>query len=224
MKSPILNSKPLVYGTIAISLIIYFFITFAAKAESLQEKSKKKQEFTLKSGDILFQSGDSKQCEAVKLATHSEFSHCGIYLIDENQIGYVYEAVQPVRKTPLAQWIKQGLGAKYSVSRLKSADKLINDSTSRLLRNEAQTHLGKDYDIYFGWSDDKLYCSEYVWKIYKNALNIDLCTLKTLKDFDLSSAQVSSLIRERYGKNIPYNDKVVAPSDLYKSTHLVSIQ
>jgi hypothetical protein len=25
--------------------------------------------------------------------------------------------------------------------------------------------LGKDYDLTFGWSDERLYCSELVWKV-----------------------------------------------------------
>ena len=32
----------------------------------------------------------------------------------------------------------------------------------------------KDYDLYFEWSDDKIYCSELVWKIYKNGADIEL--------------------------------------------------
>lgn len=37
---------------------------------------------------------------------------------------------------------------------------------------------GKPYDIYFEWSDDKIYCSELVWKIYKHALDIEIGQLE----------------------------------------------
>ena len=32
----------------------------------------------------------------------------------------------------------------------------------------------KDYDLYFEWTDEKIYCSELVWKIFKQATRIDV--------------------------------------------------
>jgi uncharacterized protein YycO len=45
--------------------------------------------------------------------------------------------------------------------------------------------IGKDYDFAFGWSDDKIYCSELIWKIYKQATGIEIGKLEKLGNFDL---------------------------------------
>ena len=76
------------------------------------------KEVTFQNGDIIFQTSQSKQCEAIKIATNSKFSHCGIIYI-ENGKTYVYEAVQPVKMTLLEDWISHGKDAKYAVKRLK---------------------------------------------------------------------------------------------------------
>ena len=43
---------------------------------------------------------------------------------------------------------------------------------------------GKPYDLYFEWSDERIYCSELVWKMYA-ALGVKLGTLQKLREFDL---------------------------------------
>ena len=81
----------------------------------------------------------------------------------------------------------------------------------------------KDYDLYFEWSDDKIYCSELVWKIYKEGANIELCKPKKLKEFNLEHPKVQKIMKQRYGSKIPYDEKVIAPSQLYESNLLETI-
>lgn len=188
-----------------------FLLVFRLQSQHYKKRS---IAFAFKEGDVLFQESNSRQCEAVKLATHSPLSHCGIYFT-ENGKGYVYEAINPVVKTPLEEWIDRGIGSKFLVSRLK-ADKYNLDSAAiSKLKNEASLALGKPYDIYFSWSDEELYCSEYVWKVYKNALGLEICHLRKFKDFDLTHPKVQEIITQRYGKNVPMESDVVAPNDLY---------
>ena len=174
------------------------------------------KEVAFQNGDIIFQTSQSKQCEAVKIATNSKFSHCGIIFI-ENGKTYVYEAVQPVKMTLLEDWISHGKDAKYAVKRLKNSDKILTNEVLQKMKSYGKSMNNKDYDLYFEWSDDKIYCSELVWKIYKNGANIELCKTKKLKDFNLDNALVKSIMEERYGNKIPYNEAVVAPSQLYES-------
>ncbi|EMO77597.1 hypothetical protein LEP1GSC127_2718 [Leptospira kirschneri str. 200801925] len=47
--------------------------------------------------------------------------------------------------------------------------------------------------------------------------------LKTLKDFNLSSMQVQSLMKKRYGNKIPYSEPVISPVDMFESTELETI-
>ena len=180
------------------------------------------KEVALQNGDIIFQTSQSKQCEAVKIATNSKFSHCGIIYI-ENGKTYVYEAVQPVKMTLLEDWISHGKDSKYAVKRLKNANKILTNDIFQKMKSYGKLMNNKDYDLYFEWSDDKIYCSELVWKIYKNGANIELCKTKKLKDFNLDNPLVKSIMKERYGSKIPFNEAVVAPSQLYESEMVETI-
>ena len=84
--------------------------------------------------------------------------------------------------------------------------------------------IGKNYDARFQWGDDKLYCSELVWKIYQHA-GVELCKPRQFRDYDLEKPSVQKIINARYGgmEKIPLNEMVVAPSDLASSGQLVTI-
>lgn len=194
-----------------------FLIACSSNSKVVSELESK-----IQNGDIIFQSTHSRQCEAVKLATHSEYSHVGIIFEDEGK-WMVYEAVQPVKKTPLNDWIEHGEEGKYVVKRLKDAQKVLTKPILKEMQALGETLLGKNYDIYFNWSDDEIYCSELVWKIYDEAAGIHIGELNELKDFDLKSEVVLEIMAERYGTAIPLDEKVIAPSDLFKSEKLVLV-
>ena len=129
------------------------------------------QKNQLRDGDIIFQTSLSKQSRVIQLATHSPYSHCGlIYKIDSSY--FVYEAVQPVKLTPLASWISKGKDGAFVVKRLKEADSILTPAAILKMKQVGETFSGKNYDIYFEWSDDKIYCSELIWKIYNRALGL----------------------------------------------------
>ena len=125
--------------------------------------------------------------------------------------------------TLFEDWISHGKDSKYVVQRLKNADKILTKEAIDKMKTYGKTFNNKDYDVYFEWSDEKIYCSELVWKIYKNGANIELCNTKKLKDFNLDSPIVKSIMKERYGNKIPYNEAVVAPSQLYESEMVETI-
>ncbi|WP_395067285.1 YiiX family permuted papain-like enzyme [Flavobacterium sp.] len=206
-----------------ICFLTLFFV--GAKLVSKTGKSFKseinKEQTSFKDGDIIFQTSQSKQCEAVRIATNSKFSHCGI-IFNENGSCYVYEAIQPVKKTLFKDWIKHGLDNKYLVVRLKDTSLLTHSSLNKM-KQYGKALFNKEYDIYFEWSNDKIYCSEYVWKIYKHGANIELCNLEKLKSFNLDDYRVKAILSERYGKNIPLEEEVVAPSQLANSDKLITI-
>jgi hypothetical protein len=105
----------------------------------------------------------------------------------------------------------------YPWKRLKNAKELLTVATLQKMKTYGKQFLNKDYDLYFGWSDDKIYCSELVWKIYKSGANIELCNLEKLKSFNLENPKVKAILEQRYGKNIPLNEDVVAPSQIVNS-------
>jgi hypothetical protein len=172
-------------------------------------------------GDIIFQTSISSQSKAIQLATHSKYSHCGIiYKINESW--FVYEAIQPVQTTPLKEWIARGKNNEYVIKRLKNTSLLTPDVLNKMKKSGEEFNR-KDYDIYFEWNNDRIYCSELVWKIYKEGANIEIGKLQHLKDFDLSHPVVKQKMTERYGNKLPLNEKVISPSSIYDSDLLYTV-
>ncbi len=174
-------------------------------------------------GDIIFQTSISSQSKAIQLATNSKYSHMGIIYENDGEF-FVYEAVQPVKLTPLTEWINRGENGHYVIKRLENADQVLTNSTLTKMRQIGEQFNGKPYDIYFEWSDDKIYCSELVWKIYKLAADIEIGQLQNLSDFDLTDDIVKAKMKERYGNNIPMDEKVISPAAMFNSDKLITIE
>ncbi|MGZ5303992.1 MAG: YiiX/YebB-like N1pC/P60 family cysteine hydrolase, partial [Bacteroidia bacterium] len=117
----------------------------------------------------------------------------------------------------------QGKNSKYTQCRLKNADKVLTAEVKQKMRKLAKANIGKDYDLYFEWSDEKMYCSELVWKIYKEAAGIEIGNIRKFKEYDFSHPEVKKQLKERYGNNIPSEEKIVSPEDIYKSDKLVKV-
>ncbi|CAN5913306.1 YiiX family permuted papain-like enzyme [soil metagenome] len=174
-------------------------------------------------GDIIFQSSSSGQSYAIQLATHSIYSHCGI-LFNDNGKWFVYEAVQPVIKTPVNKWIARGENGIYVVKRLKNADSLLTENALYKMRKSVNGNLGKDYDVYFGWSDERIYCSELVWKAYHDGTGLEVGELKKLGEYDLSQPVVKKIMKERYGNKIPLEEPMISPGNIYASELLITVR
>jgi uncharacterized protein YycO len=177
----------------------------------------------LQDGDIIFQSSKSGQSLAVQLATNSIYSHCGIIFKEGNEY-VVYEALQPVKKTPLSKFIDRGDDDKYVVKRLSNANQSLTPTVISLMKTEVQKQLGKNYDLTFEWSDDKIYCSELVWKTYQRCTGLEVGITQHLKDFDLSHPEVKKIVEERYGKNIPLEETVISPGAIFESKQLITVK
>ena len=204
------------------TFILIIFI-LAGTAYIVYERFTKKSLF--KSGDIIFQTSLTNQSQAIQIATKSKYSHCGIIYEEEGDF-YVYEAAQPVKITPLDQWIARGENKSFAVRRLKDADKILTPEAQAKIKAEGRKFLGKDYDLTFEWSDDKIYCSELIWKIYDRALGIKIGELQKLGDFDLNSPKVSPILEARYGgiNNFPFDEPVISPLSIFNSQLLETVK
>ena len=135
----------------------------------------------------------------------------------------VYEAVGPVKYTPLREWIRRGMGNHFVARRLKNAKEILTPQNLAKLETVAESFKGKQYDFVFGWSDEKMYCSELVWKIYDRALNIRIGSLQRLRDFDLSNPIVSQKLRDRYPDGVPMDETVISPEQMFRSESLITV-
>lgn len=200
----------------------YFYLKYKAKI-SQKEVEKLKRQDVIQDGDIIFHTSLSGQSKAIQLATKSKYSHCGIIYKSKEEY-YVFEAVQPVKLTPLDKWIARGESGEYVIKRLKNADEVLTTEALRKMRQIGESFIGKSYDLAFEWSDNKIYCSELIWKVYQRATGIEIGTLERLSDFDLSNKIVQTKMRERYGNNIPLNEIVISPQAIFESDLLTTIK
>jgi hypothetical protein len=214
-----------IIGTLG--LVGYFGSNKESFAIGGKEDSKRFAEFhenqKYQNGDIIFHTSKSSQSKAIQLATDSKYSHMGIIY----QVGtdfFVFEAVQPVKLTKLSDWKSRGVDGAYVVKRLKNANDILNAETLAKMKAVGDRYKGKSYDLYFEWSDDKIYCSELVWKIYLEATGIKIGELENLSDFDLTDERVKQKMKERYGKNIPMDEKVISPKAMFESNKLITVE
>ena len=191
--------------------------TAKSKVKKLADKDE------IRDGDLIFHTSLSRQSKAIQLATKSKYSHCGIIYKMDGQY-CVFEAVQPVKTTPLDKWIARGKNGHYVIKRLKNADKVLTIEALEKMKREGKKFKGKDYDLTFEWSDDKIYCSELIWKIYQKATGIEIGKLEKLSDFDLTSEVVREKMKERYGDKIPMDEIVISPAKIFNSELLITVK
>ncbi|MEM7183198.1 MAG: YiiX family permuted papain-like enzyme [Spirochaetota bacterium] len=177
---------------------------------------------SIREGDIIFQETRSRQAKALKLATKSKYTHAGMIIKRKGKF-HVLEALQPVSITPLRSFIRRGVKRHFVVKRLLNSEKLLTPAVLKRIKASGKSFLGKNYDYYFGWSDKRIYCTELIWKAYHRGAGIKLGKLETLKDFDLSHPFVKKILRQRYGKKIPYNEKVISVSGMFAAKNLTTI-
>lgn len=189
---------------------------FAFRSKAVELKS-----VHLKDGDIIFQVTftDSK---LPQIPSKAKYNHLGIIYLKDGSY-FVYEAKQPVQLTPFGEWIKKGENRHYVVKRLKNAAQVLTPEVILKLKNAVQRFNGKDYDPCFSWSDEKMYDSELVWKVYKDATGIEIGELQQLRDFEAADTLVQKQI------NIKCNDKpsakelIISPSAIFNSELLESV-
>ncbi len=216
--------KNFVKFSIPLILSIFLAVLFLQlSSNSVSEIVKNKTEQKFQEGDIIFQTSNSLQSKAIQLATKSKFSHVGIIMKIKGEL-VVLEAVQPIKLTPIQTWIKHGEKSSYSLKRLIKSDSILTKSVLAKMRTKGNSWLGKNYDIAFDWSDKKLYCSELVWKLYKDGCGIEVGKLKKLKNYDLSHPIVKEALKQRYGANIPLEEKMISPQAIFESDLLIDVK
>ena len=176
----------------------------------------------IQDGDIVFHTSRSAQSLAIQRATGSRYSHMGVVLSRGGK-PYVFEAISTVQFTPLDRWIARGEGGHFVVKRLTNASRILTATGVAKLRSSAGRFEGRPYDLTFEWSDDRVYCSELVWKMYETALSIRIGELRRLREFDLTDPVVRNKMRERYGKKIPLDEPVISPAAMYESPLLETV-
>ena len=175
-------------------------------------------------GDVIMQSDEFKgSAAAIKTLTLSKYNHVGV-VIEINDNLYIAEALATVRYTPIDVYIERGKDYKHL--RLK---KELTDIQKKKITKSIKKHKGKKYDPFLSWSDDRMYCSELVAKVYEDA-DVEIVRKKrtigshVLISFSLPVIKSGFVkVPDLYAKginDIQLSDISVTPADIRRSTKL----
>jgi len=203
-----MNSKSTTGKKTAILLLLLLVLTgcLSGKKDYAGDISK----YDFKEGDIMLQHIPSYLCSVIADVTNSRYSHCGLITYKHGEL-CVLEAIGPVKYTPVKEWINRGAYGRFTQLRPK-----INSRA--MIANaiiEAEKHLGKPYDIQYEMGDDKIYCSELVYKSYLQACNIKIGKIQTLGSLNWRPNE--KFIRYITGGKLPLNRRMVTPVALERS-------
>ncbi len=164
-------------------------------------------------GDILFHESTSAQSAQIQAATGSRYSHVGVVVFAGDR-PTVLEGVQPVKLTPLAGWIDRGVDDHYAWRR--PAQPLTPEQQARLA-TVGLSWLGRDYDSAFRMDYERLYCSELVYKLYRDAVGIELGELRPVSDFHVADPAMLTALQAR---GISLEQPVISPADILRDDEL----
>lgn len=204
---------------LTVALLTAFTLSLTAQALP------KPVEALFQEGDLIFQRSQSSQAQAIYEATGSHWTHVGM-LVKESGVWKVYEAIQPVTVTGLDRWVGRGVSGHVRVMRPKILESGAIAENVRKVKKAMATYFGKSYDIFFEWSDDKIYCSELVYKSYERALGVRLGDIQQWKDLNLEGPAVKKLIHDRltkYGKELDLEQLIITPVAQMESNELRKI-
>lgn len=172
--------------------------TFTAQTEPIKD---------IKEGDVIFQTSQSEQSPLLQIATRSKITHCGI-IVMKNGKPYVLETLKTLVLTPLDKFIARGVDGKYWLKRSKKDN----------IKIKYKSYLGKPYDLAFKFENDKLYCSELIYDIYKNQLGIELCKPKKVGDYlIIGTDKLPKIEKAMKKRGITKEQYAVAPVDIFNS-------
>ena len=174
---------------------------FTAQTEPIKE---------IREGDVIFQTSQSEQSPLLQIATRSKITHCGI-IVMKNGKPYVLETLKTLVLTPLDKFIARGVDGKYWLKRSKKDN----------IKIKYNSYLGKPYDQAFKFENDKFYCSELIYDIYKNQLGIELCKPKKVGDYlIIGTDKLPKIEKAMKKRGITKEQYAVAPVDIFNSEHL----
>lgn len=165
-------------------------------------------------GDVVFQSLPRLDLVVmIEGATHSPYSHCGVVAREDGR-WVVIEAMDPVTTTPLGMFAARGREGMFDVYRPQAR----YDARMTAFVDAAKTFVGRPYDFRFRMDDEKIYCSELVYKAFQTATGEPLGKLVKVSDLDWKPHEKT--IRKYEGGPAPLDREMITPRDLAKAEQL----
>jgi hypothetical protein len=166
--------------------------------------------YSPREGDLVFQSfPPNPLTQTIEGVSESPLSHCGI-VAGENGRWVVWEAIGPVKATPLREWIARGRRRAVAVYRLQPP----HDAQIPRIVAAAREYRGLPYDMRYRWDDRAIYCSELVAKAARDGAGLALGKMEKLGDLNWRPHEAKIRILE--GGPPPLDLEMVTPVSLVR--------
>jgi uncharacterized protein YycO len=132
----------------------------------------------------------------------------------------VLEAENGVEVTDMEAWIRRGdHHGHYVVKRWND----LSEGSLVKMKAIGKRYIGRKYDKKFLWDDQDLYCSELVWKIYKEGANVQLGDPQYMIDLPVTS-EGKKILESILKKSIKdHTDPVISPARIFASVQLTTV-
>ena len=168
---------------------------------------------SFREGDVIFQQSTGELPDVIAAVTQSPITHCGMILLEGDEI-MVIEAADGVEKTPLVQWIRRGKDEKFALLR---PEKIPAGGITKAV-SHANKFIGRPYDLQYEMTDEKIYCSELVYKAYRRGAGVRLGKLQKLGDLKYQGHE--GFIRKLTSGTLPLDREMITPVALYETPDL----
>jgi hypothetical protein len=176
----------------------------------LMTREKPPFRISFRDADVIFQEAQGEVADEISAITKSQMSHCGLIVTKDGRV-FVLEASGNVALTPLAEWVRRGKSEKFALFRARD----LTEEKSLLIVKKAMEFIGRPYDSHYEWGDDKLYCSELVYKAYDKGAGIKLAELQPISALEYKGHE--DYIKNMLGGELHLDRKVLTPVSIYNS-------
>ncbi len=170
-------------------------------------------------GDVLFQALPKgfDLVRAIEGVSGSNYSHCGIVIKSEEGDWRVYEAFGPVGSVSLENWKNRGRGQKFAAYRIEDENATVIPKLLAALPKYAK----RPYDVRYRMDDGFIYCSELIYKAYRDTTGKPLGKLIRLGD--MNWRPYVATIRKYEGGPPPLDREMITPIELSKAPQLKKV-
>ncbi len=163
----------------------------------------------LKEGDIIFISIPNFLYRAIEKGTYSQTSHVGI-LLKKNEKWMVAESKVPVSGlSTLEEFLSRSNNSWFAIRRLSGG---LTAVQLKALKGACEARYGVLYDFSFNVNSTKLFCSKFVYEVFKEVCNIEVGTLESFNTLINKNPKALTVFwRLWFLGFIPYKKLTVTP-------------
>jgi hypothetical protein len=204
---------------------VILLIPSCSKEKSLELKG---QRFELKEGDLLFQDLDcGPVCDAIEAVTQgsdgAKLSHVGIVSRIKDGKIYITEAFSNgVEEVKYDEFMSRSSDKKGNPKVLVGRIDLNGELMARDMKRLASL-IGHKYDNAFDISDDKYYCSELVYEVFRDEKNKPIFDLKAMTFKDAKTGKTMEAWVKYFKDiktNVPEGGMGINPGLISRSSHV----